>query len=822
VEAIISRIIWSHGTDSYNHGSPEHRLCAVTPDQKTNAVHIDKLDPFVNLNLVDTSEQISHDLANSSAILRHVETDMNCMETNMSNNSPSPTAFQRNAHDDDSNRESTTAQTQETEVTIKDIPGNGVCLINYKGNKGITTHYRSRRNSLLQPFGRTKKKESFPNEWIQREIIDYITNFYQLKEMRFFKEFNGKFAELRGAHMFEAIRTDFTNYKGESNKHIKDKSDKSVNSRGKNSTLKDATGSTRRASKSSSMKCISTLFESKRIELETLCLDEGKKVIYQGIMDRVHDASLRGILDDSVVASEELYDWGKNTWEYFFEQGIPKKQTTNSKWLTLAALMKSKRKSLYEQDANPCKRMIFEGILNDVGYAAVDNKITNDTKEDLRVWVESTWIYFFAKGRSKKRRFSDVLHDDQNTESDSKIASDGSRKRMHDGESSSVASTRCKTTGVPLEIDLSGNYCGESYYCDDDEQASSTCNNSHRTSRHECGSSVSSKAASTIASGNKSVKRVQLDVELGTDDRSFANSISGNAGASCQSIVKGLKSVMSETDERSTCFSDSKNMQCNKAAMATENRSDRDECQGDAETSQRNSKKPARRRSFSSSGHRRKMSSGSQNNQISGDAGTYEVEAMIVTDPYGEKGLYTGSISSSTGMPNGYGRLEYDKAMRWYEGDWEHGRWTGRGQLSNGDGDFYEGELKNDHKHGFGKMKFADGRMYEGEYISGQMIEGKMTYQDGSTYRGSWVYGMRHGRGRCVFTDESIYEGEFKEGEFFGHGKMSWNDGGWYEGSWLNGDMHGHGREVRADGALRHDGEWLKGQPLRTKKSNME
>lgn len=236
-----------------------------------------------------------------------------------------------------------------------------------------------------------------------------------------------------------------------------------------------------------------------------------------------------------------------------------------------------------------------------------------------------------------------------------------------------------------------------------------------------------------------------------------------------------------------------------------------------------NSKKPSRRISNGShSQQSRKLSAdtkGSHNSSSVGDNGAYSVKDMIVTDPYGEKGLYTGSISSSTGMPNGYGRLEYDKAGRWYEGDWKHGRWTGRGQLSNGDGDFYEGGLKNDHKHGFGKMKFADGRTFEGEYINGQMVEGKMTYQDGSTYSGSWVDGMRHGRGRCFFPDESIYEGEFKEGEFFGYGKMSWNDGGWYEGTWLNGEMHGRGREVRADGSLRHDGEWLKGQPIRNKKN---
>jgi len=195
---------------------------------------------------------------------------------------------------------------------------------------------------------------------------------------------------------------------------------------------------------------------------------------------------------------------------------------------------------------------------------------------------------------------------------------------------------------------------------------------------------------------------------------------------------------------------------------------------------------------------------------------TLFVKEKQIVDPYGEKGVYSGALSKSTCMPNGKGRLEYEKESRWYEGDWIHGRWTGFGRLSNGDGDFYEGGLKNDHKHGKGIMRFADGRVFEGEYIRGQMIQGKMTYQDGSIYGGSWVDGMRHGRGKCVFVDGSQYEGEFREGNFHGQGKMTWNDGGWYVGNWSNGEMDGRGKEVRPDGSLRHDGEWSGGQPIRS------
>jgi hypothetical protein len=190
------------------------------------------------------------------------------------------------------------------------------------------------------------------------------------------------------------------------------------------------------------------------------------------------------------------------------------------------------------------------------------------------------------------------------------------------------------------------------------------------------------------------------------------------------------------------------------------------------------------------------------------------VTNQTTKDYHNQTGVYTGTVSQSTGMPHGQGRFEYEEKGRWYEGDWIHGRWTGYGQVSNGEGDFYEGGLKNDLKHGTGVMRFADGRVFEGEYIRGQMIQGKMTYQDGSVYGGSWVDGMRHGRGKCIFVDGSEYEGEFREGNFHGHGRMTWNDGGWYVGEWNNGKMHGRGTEVLPDGSVRHDGDWLQGYPV--------
>lgn len=477
-------------------------------------------------------------------------------------------------------------------------------------------------------------------------------------------------------------------------------------------------------------------------------------------------------------------------------------------------------------------------------HKEVENRILKDQLDAMK--SQLTFLHDMVQ-KLQEQHFTD--HQSVHTGRSSKHAS-----RVRRG---SAYSKPRSTSGVPHEIELGDEGEDETYWNeptdgdwtdnynsesnrdeddeDDDEQTTNTFQVTYRASRQGSGGSVASKAASTIVSASKSVKTLPREIELDEDEddseshesleeeafdnRSFASSArSRNTGNDTVSLRSSRRGSFAGSTAARSFVSDNNN-----SSNGNNNRSSKGPSAMNASTRKSigpNSKMPSRRVSNGEAGsvQSRKLSTGTNESDASLETGTYEVTAMVVTDPYGEKGSYTGSISSSTGMPNGYGRLEYDKAGRWYEGDWKHGRWTGIGRLSNGDGDFYEGGLKNDHKHGIGKMKFADGRTFEGEYINGQMVEGKMTYQDGSTYHGSWVDGMRHGRGRCVFTDVSIYEGEFKEGEFFGHGKMSWNDGGWYEGEWLNGDMHGRGREVRADGSLRHDGEWLKGQPIRNKK----
>ena len=193
----------------------------------------------------------------------------------------------------------------------------------------------------------------------------------------------------------------------------------------------------------------------------------------------------------------------------------------------------------------------------------------------------------------------------------------------------------------------------------------------------------------------------------------------------------------------------------------------------------------------------------------------YHVTAISVVDPHGDHGLYTGSISNESGMPHGLGRFEFLRGGRWYEGNWVHGHWTGRGRLSNGDGSHYEGFFQDDLKHGEGTMVWGDGRIFDGVYKYGQMSWGKMQFTDGGVYCGNFVDGRQHGKGKMVFPDGSKYEGDFVSGNFHGQGKMVWTDGGYYEGEWQNGQIQGVGKEVRADGSVRHSGTWKSGAPVR-------
>ena len=53
----------------------------------------------------------------------------------------------------------------------------------------------------------------------------------------------------------------------------------------------------------------------------------------------------------------------------------------------------------------------------------------------------------------------------------------------------------------------------------------------------------------------------------------------------------------------------------------------------------------------------------------------FEVKSLRVKDSFGELGFYTGAISKETGLPHGYGRVNF-KNGTWCDCYWEHGRFA--------------------------------------------------------------------------------------------------------------------------------------------------
>ena len=121
----------------------------------------------------------------------------------------------------------------------------------------------------------------------------------------------------------------------------------------------------------------------------------------------------------------------------------------------------------------------------------------------------------------------------------------------------------------------------------------------------------------------------------------------------------------------------------------------------------------------------------------------HEVDHKPITDPYGDNGVYTGTILTSTGLPHGYGEMIYQDDQEVYHGEWRHGRRHGQGHSSFSNGDRYEGEYRYDQRHGKGTYEWGDGRCYEGEFEEDK----------------------RHGRGKFTWPNGQVFEGLFNKGK---------------------------------------------------------
>ena len=148
---------------------------------------------------------------------------------------------------------------------------------------------------------------------------------------------------------------------------------------------------------------------------------------------------------------------------------------------------------------------------------------------------------------------------------------------------------------------------------------------------------------------------------------------------------------------------------------------------------------------------------------------------------------------------NCYG--EFNFGYRDYDGEWQAGRFNGKGVLKYDSGEIYTGEFKNDQIHGQGTFV---------QTIQHYDNENERAYK--KSFEGEYLNGKEH-KGTMIYTDGSKYEGEWENGKFHGQGKHTLNDGGYYEGGWDKGLRHGWGKFVHSgDGGIT-EGEFVYGEP---------
>ena len=175
-----------------------------------------------------------------------------------------------------------------------------------------------------------------------------------------------------------------------------------------------------------------------------------------------------------------------------------------------------------------------------------------------------------------------------------------------------------------------------------------------------------------------------------------------------------------------------------------------------------------------------------------------ETYTGYVTDYTYDGGSYTGYLVF--GVKHGQGKWIRDDGTVW-EGTFNHGSFTGKGNIIYSNGNTYDGQWVDGRWHGKGTYTWADGGSYTGDFVNGERSgRGIMVYSDGSRYEGSFLNGKRHGKGTYKWVDGNSYTGDFVENERTGQGTWTDSTGNTYTGGFLNGSFHGQGTYKWATG----------------------
>jgi len=157
--------------------------------------------------------------------------------------------------------------------------------------------------------------------------------------------------------------------------------------------------------------------------------------------------------------------------------------------------------------------------------------------------------------------------------------------------------------------------------------------------------------------------------------------------------------------------------------------------------------------------------------------------------------MYEGEFIDN--MATGYGKFESAESKIFYEGMFENNLPEGKGVKVTAGKERYEGDFSIGKKHGSGEQKQEGVYHYKGGFKNDMYDgEGEYIYEDGTGrhYLGHWENGKHHGQGNYTFQNGDLYHGSYVNGKKQGQGKLTMNEKGiFYEGNWQEGKQHGQG-----------------------------
>jgi len=153
-----------------------------------------------------------------------------------------------------------------------------------------------------------------------------------------------------------------------------------------------------------------------------------------------------------------------------------------------------------------------------------------------------------------------------------------------------------------------------------------------------------------------------------------------------------------------------------------------------------------------------------------------------------------------------------------YKGMWEGDSKCGFGIQTNADDTKYEGEWQDGKYQGRGTLWIKKGksfvRQYVGDWVRGQMEgQGIFYWENGETYRGGWSRNKKNGSGRYEYSNGDIYIGEWVNDKEDGLGTMNYANGNIFEGLFVKGKKEGPGLFFYASTKKVYQGEWFEDQP---------